>query len=504
LSVVERMRKKNRVTWLFLLGLATALSVSKALASETLFYIVKQSDWLTYANKASFSPPSLSRDGFISLLTPEQVIPTAQVLFQGQKDLLLLKLNLSSADPLLKWDELAGNEASSPRYYGELPRRFVKKVERFQPRKDGNFSLPNEPLTKRLMPQLLPRGLISKFLTYQNWQNTDRFHQLQVDNFLRPKVQLQWWYFDFFLQDGSSMVLTFIPQHWWQSAVTKEKKVVFTISLKTRQGVVKRFSSIMPQSELKTAADHLEIPGRLLIQHTGSSTDNHYQIRVNFPEVTGVFDIRPTQPPFAAYPTGVMPGVLQTVLSGVHIGAPSFSYVSQIPNSYVSGSISWDDYQAKIEGQAYHEQGRLNDTPTRQAASWTWYHFAGSGWNIFGTPGSYIYLQRGDEILRSGFHLVSQQYTLQNRTFSSPDHAKLLTGGEINFRHEKLAFQLKLSGSSSKTLICFPSPDPNQVWGTVEGPATLLISDGSTTKLLDGRMFLETCSWDVFNKPKND
>lgn len=496
---------KKRITHFFFLILLHVLSTSVALASETLFCIVKKSDWLTYATKSSYRPPSFSKNGFIALLTPEQVISTARTLSRGENDLLLLKINIASADPLLKWANAPGSEASFPHYYGDLPRIFVKKIYAFNSGKNGNFSLPNDPLLTRTMAHAMPKSLINKFLSYQDWQRTDRFHQLQVDNFLRPKVRLQWWYFDFFLDDGSSVVLTFIPQHWWEKTeVAKEKKALFTMSLKTRQGLVKRFSSVVSQSEIKTSADHLEIPSHLVIRSTGADDNRTYSILVNFPEVTGVFTIRPTQPPFAAFPTGVMPGLLQTVLSGAPLGAPSFSYVSQIPNSLVSGSLAWDEYQTDISGQAYHEQGRLNDTPERQGSSWTWYHFAGDGWNIFGTPGSYIYLQQGDRILRSGFHIVAKDYTLRNRTFSSPDHAKILTGGEIYFHHEDIDFRIKLSPATAKTLVCFPGTNPNQVWGTVEGTATLSISEGSTTKLLDGRMFLETCSWEASAERKKE
>lgn len=486
--------------FLLMMTVLNVVPVSRSLATETFFYIVKKADWLTYANPASLRPPSFSQNGFTALLTPEQVVPTARAL-QDQQDLLLLELSVSTADPHLKWERVPGSDVSFPRYYGDFPRQLVQKIYPFQRQKDGNFALPDDPLMKRIMNRAIPERLVSKLLNYQDWQDIDPFHQLQVDNFLRPKVQLQWWYFDFFLRDGSSVVLAFIPQHWWDKpGLVAERKAVFMMSLRTKEGTVKRLSVVVPQGEIKTSADQLEIPSRLVIRAVGHGQDRQYSIRVNFPEVTGVFTIRPTQPPFAAYPSGVMPSILQTVLSGVPLGSPSFSYVSQIPNSRVSGSLTWDEYQTKLDGQAYHEQGRLDDTPERQGANWTWYHFAGNGWNIFGSPGTYIYLQQDDRIVRSGFHVITKDYTLRNRTYSSPDHAKIMTGGEISFRHQNVVFTITLSPASSKTLICFPSTDPNQVWGTVEGTATLSVSEGSDTKVLEGRMFLETCSWETNTK----
>ena len=497
------MHKLPIVTYFFLFALSNVFSISPASAAETLFYIVKRTDWLTYSATSTYRPASFSKDDFIPLLTIEQVIPTVHTLFQGETDLLLLKLNVSTTDPLFKWETAPGSEVSSPHYYGDLSPKLIKKIYPFRPRKDGSFVLPPDPFGKRLMTRMIPKSLSSRFLSYHGWQKTDRFHQLQVDNFRLPKVQLQWWYFDFFLHDGSSVVMAFIPQHWWEeTSSAQEKKSVFTMSLKTKQGNVKRFTTVVRQSEIKTSADHLEIPARFVIRSVGSGDDRTYSVQINFPEVTGVFTITPTQPPFAAFPTGVMPAILRPVLSTAPVGSPRFSYVSQIPNSTVSGTLAWGEYQTEFSGQGYHEQGRLNDTPARQGGNWTWYHFAGEGWNIFGSPGSYIYLQKGDQILRSGVHLIAKEYTLTNRTFASPDHAKLLTGGEISFRHENLAFRLTLPPASAKTLICFPSANPNQVWGTAEGTATLSISEGSTTTVVTGQMFLETCSWEAGDAPE--
>jgi uncharacterized protein (DUF952 family) len=497
------MRQQPILIRVFTLILLNVWSGSAALASETFFYLVKKADWLRQSTKTSYRPESFSRDGFISLLTPEQVIPTANKVYHDQGDLLLLKIRLSAADPLLKWEQVPGSDLSFPHYYGDLPRAFVRKVYSFQPRKDGTFALPNDSFLTRMTSRLLAKRLVNKYLSYHEWQDADRFHRLQVNNFQRAKVQLQWWYFDFFLQDGSLVTLAFIPQHWWEKPkAVGDRKAVFTMALKPRQGTVKRFTTIVPQSELKVSANHLEIPAHLVIRAVEGSDANQFSIQVNFPEVKGEFTINPTQLPFAAFPSGLMPGPLRTVLSDAPVGSPGFSYVSQIPNSTVSGSLAWDDYQSRIEGQAYHEQGRLNDTPERQGGSWTWYHFAGDGWNIFGSPGSYIYLQRGDQIIRSGFHLISKNYTLQNRTYASPDHTKLLTGGEIYFQHENLTFRLRMNPATAKTLVCFPATNPSQVWGTVGGEATLSVSEGSSTQTLAGRMFLESCSWEIYKAPK--
>ncbi|GAB4044151.1 DUF952 domain-containing protein [Spirosoma litoris] len=497
------MYRQNIVPRFLLIALLSTLPIGVSIASETLYYLVKKADWAAQSANAHYRPTALATDGFISLLTPEQVMLTANGLYRNQTDLLLVKLKVSAADPRLKWEQVADHDESIPHYYGELPHLLIKKVYALKPQKDGAFSLPNAPFLKRVSAHLLPKRLVNKFLSYQEWQDTERFHKLQVRNFQRAKVQLQWWYFDFFLQDGSSVTLAFIPQHWWEKPESaSDKKAVFTIALKPQEGAVKRFTTVVPQSTIKTSASQLEIPSRLVIRAVQGRDDNQFSIQVNFPEIKGEFLITPTQLPFAAYPSGLMPGPLRTVLSGAPVGSPSFSYVSQIPNGVVSGSLAWNDYQAHFTGQAYHEQGRLNDMPERQGGSWTWYHFAGDGWNIFGSPGSYIYLQKGDQILCAGFQLISKNYTLQNRTYSSPDHAKLLTGGEIQFQHESFRFRLKMVPSTAKTLVCFPSASPSQVWGTVGGEATLSISDGSTTQTLGGRMFLESCSWEIYKAPK--
>ncbi|WP_461128661.1 DUF952 domain-containing protein [Spirosoma aerophilum] len=492
----QKRTSKISVCLFVLLNLFT---INAALAGETLYYLVKKNNWESLDKKASFRTASFARDGFIELVPREQVVLNANKLYPGQKDLLLLKIDVPFTDSLLHWDNIPGREASVPRYYGELPRALVSHVYSLKPNRQGRFTLPRAPFVSRLITGLIPDATVGHFLDYPSWQNTRRLYKLQKNNFGGPKVQLQWWYFDFFLADGSSVVLAFIPQRWWDNVKAgTEKQSMFTMALKTKAGIVKRFTKVIPQSEMTVTNDRLEIPSRLVIESVGSGADRRYTIQVNFDGITGAFTMMPTRPPFAAFPTGAMPGILMTLMSGADWGSPRFSYVSQIPDSQVSGSLTWGEYHTNLSGIGYHEQGRIDDTPERQGGSWMWYHFSGEGWSIFGSPGSYIYLQRGDWVIRAGFHAISSQYTLTNRTFASPDHAKILTGGQIFFRHENITFRLNVSPATTKTLVCYASATkPTEVWGTVGGEATLSISEGDEQKTVPGRIFLETCSWET-------
>jgi uncharacterized protein (DUF952 family) len=484
----------QKYKFIFLLAIINLIAITNAFASEIFYRIIRKEEWLKDAGRAT---GRLQEDGFISLLTWDLIEKTAQQDFHGQQDLLLLELKISTADPLLKWETVPESEASVPRYYAEIPEIYMGKIYDFKADRDGNFVLPKDLVKKRRKPVLLPGILVSKLLHYQNWQNTNHLYKIQKDNFLFPKVQLQWWYFDFFLSDSSTMVLAFIPQGWWdENRSGGEKKSLFMISHRTKEGVVKRFSANFQTSEIKTSADQLEIPSKLLIQSHGDKGNRTYTIQVHFPEVEGVFEILPTKPPYAPFPTGVMPGYLQTLISGAPKGSPSFSYVVQVPEGNLSGLLTWDSHRIVMSGQAYHEQGRLDDSPGKQGINWSWYHFSGEGWNIFGSPGTIIYVQKDDKVLRSGFHMVAADYGIQHRTFSSPGHAKILTGAEIFFKHSDMAFTMKMLPSTSSTLISYASSDPSQVWGTVAGAAQLLIRENGKEKVVSGRMLLETCSWE--------
>jgi uncharacterized protein (DUF952 family) len=482
-----------------LFALLNLLTLSAALASETLYYLIRKDIWQSHDKKAGFRPASFARDGYIELLPKEQVLRTANRVYAGQRDLLLLKIDVPFTDSLLRWDNVPGQPTSLPRYYGELPKALVKHVYALKPNRHGQFVLPRAPFVSRLITRIIPDATVDHFLDYQSWQKTKRLYKLQAHNFGGPKAQLQWWYFDFFLADGSSVVLAFIPQRWWDNATSKgDQQAMFTMALKTRTGLVKRFTTDIPQAEIVATANRLEIPSRLVIESIGTGPDRRYSIQVNFAGLAGAFTMVPTRPPFAAFPTGAMPGVLMTLMSGADWGSPRFSYVSQIPDSRVAGSLTWGNHHLDLTGRGYHEQGRIDDTPQRQGGSWIWYHFSGEGWSIFGSPGSYVYLQHGDEVLRAGFHAIASQYTLSNRTFASPDHAKILTGGEISFQHENVTFRLKVDPATASTLVCYASPtNPTEVWGTVESAATLSISEGDETKTVQGRIFLETCSWET-------
>ncbi|MES2734590.1 MAG: DUF952 domain-containing protein [Bacteroidota bacterium] len=114
-------------------------------SSATLFHIVRKQDWLSGEDKPYYKPESLEKEGFIHLSTREQVIETARVYYKGAMDLLLLEVEISHADPVLKWESVPRSETAFPHYYGELPRTFVKKVYHFKPNHIGDFTFPSEP-----------------------------------------------------------------------------------------------------------------------------------------------------------------------------------------------------------------------------------------------------------------------------------------------------------------------------------------------------------------------
>ena len=73
------------------------------------------------------SPVDL-RDGFIHFSTAEQVAETAAKHFAGQRDLVLLRVDVAKLGDKLKWERSRGG-ALFPHLYGELDRAAVMQVD---------------------------------------------------------------------------------------------------------------------------------------------------------------------------------------------------------------------------------------------------------------------------------------------------------------------------------------------------------------------------------------
>jgi uncharacterized protein (DUF952 family) len=106
----------------------------------TIFHITKRDDWDRAKQAGTYETPSLSSEGFIHCSTSDQVIRTANRLFQGQTGLVLLEIDTDQVDAEIKYENCEGGQENFPHIYGPLKPESVVGVRAFEPEEDGSFA----------------------------------------------------------------------------------------------------------------------------------------------------------------------------------------------------------------------------------------------------------------------------------------------------------------------------------------------------------------------------
>ncbi len=70
-----------------------------------IYHIVSKSDWAAVGNSPYYRGDTLDTEGFIHCSTIEQVLDTANYLFKGREDLVLLQIDESKLKSLLKYED---------------------------------------------------------------------------------------------------------------------------------------------------------------------------------------------------------------------------------------------------------------------------------------------------------------------------------------------------------------------------------------------------------------
>ncbi|PWU12199.1 MAG: DUF952 domain-containing protein [Terriglobia bacterium] len=117
-----------------------------------IFHIVKRGDWQQALDRRRYEPPSLAAEGFIHCSTLTQTLDTANRLFRGQTDLLLLYIDPEAVAGPLEWEPPAdpGDERQAeifPHLYGALNLDAVVQAVPFPCDPDGSFRWPQTVLT---------------------------------------------------------------------------------------------------------------------------------------------------------------------------------------------------------------------------------------------------------------------------------------------------------------------------------------------------------------------
>lgn len=111
-----------------------------------IFHIVKSDDWEAAKVQGVYTPASLAAEGFIHCSSIGQVVETANLFYQGQRDLILLCIDQDKLTAPLRFEAPAGPVARAsrdfPHIYGALNLDSVVSAIDFPCKINGSFALP--------------------------------------------------------------------------------------------------------------------------------------------------------------------------------------------------------------------------------------------------------------------------------------------------------------------------------------------------------------------------
>ena len=109
---------------------------------SAIYHIATRADWAAAQAAGAYTAVSLVSEGFIHCSTAEQVIATANRIFRGQRDLVLLCVDSARVAAEIRYENLEGGTQLFPHIYGALDVDAVVAVHDFPPSADGSFARP--------------------------------------------------------------------------------------------------------------------------------------------------------------------------------------------------------------------------------------------------------------------------------------------------------------------------------------------------------------------------
>jgi uncharacterized protein (DUF952 family) len=125
--------------------------------SERLYHITTAAEANAARQRGEYRPAAFDREGFIHCSYDRQVVATANRIFRGRDDLVLLEIDPRQLTCRVVDENLEGGNELYPHIYGPLAMQAVSAVHPFPPETGGTFSLPatlarNADLTRSALP----------------------------------------------------------------------------------------------------------------------------------------------------------------------------------------------------------------------------------------------------------------------------------------------------------------------------------------------------------------
>jgi uncharacterized protein (DUF952 family) len=105
--------------------------------SDTILHITTDAAWADAQRDGQLVAPSLAQEGFIHCSTEAQVVATADRIFRGSGDLLLLEVDPARLTAPLKWERATDVGEEFPHIYGPLNAEAVVGTRALREGADG-------------------------------------------------------------------------------------------------------------------------------------------------------------------------------------------------------------------------------------------------------------------------------------------------------------------------------------------------------------------------------
>ena len=106
-----------------------------------LLHLAERARWETARPLGAYTPERYAADGFVHLSAPHQAARTANLLYRGRTDLVVLAIDPAALGDALVWEPGSHGEAEDyPHLYAPLPVAAVVAVADLVPGPDGTFA----------------------------------------------------------------------------------------------------------------------------------------------------------------------------------------------------------------------------------------------------------------------------------------------------------------------------------------------------------------------------
>jgi len=119
-------------------------------ANLFIYHILPRSDWAKAQASGIYEPESLTTEGFIHCSLSDQVIRVANAYYAGQKDLLLLRIDMGKLVHEVRYEDLLDEGECFPHIYGGLNLSAVTAICPLGSDQQGKFIMPEETAWKTL------------------------------------------------------------------------------------------------------------------------------------------------------------------------------------------------------------------------------------------------------------------------------------------------------------------------------------------------------------------